>query len=126
MEEVTSGRAALGYHVLGSYAERAVRAHPVLAIAASNTPSLAVSRIAFISSRALHPNAARLFLDYLLSQDGQRHLLEAGLYPLRADRTPTKAHAVAPIRIDRDFDALLDPQHRDALLSRWRTMVDCS
>jgi len=44
VDEVASGRAALGYHVLGSYALRAVRANPVLAIAASNAPLLANGR----------------------------------------------------------------------------------
>jgi iron(III) transport system substrate-binding protein len=126
VEEVASGRAALGFHVLASYAQRATRLHPSLAIAASNTPPLAVSRVAFIPRSAPHPEAARLFLDYLLSRDGQQRLLEAGLFPIRrlADgATDSKADAVTPIRIDRDFDDLLDPQRRDKLLSRWRAAV---
>jgi iron(III) transport system substrate-binding protein len=126
VDEVASGRAALGYHVLASYALRAVHSNTSVAIAASNVPPLAVSRIAFISRRAPHPNAARLFLDYLLSRDGQRHLLEAGLFPIR--RMPgsglsSKVDKVAPIRIDQDFGDLLDQQRRRAQLNRWRTAV---
>jgi iron(III) transport system substrate-binding protein len=126
VEEVASGRAALGFHVLASYAQRATRLHPSLAIAASNTPPLAVSRVAFIPRSAPHPNAARLFLDYLLSQDGQQRLLEAGLFPIRraaSGATRSGTDAVTPIRIDRDFDDLLDPQRRKKLLSRWRAAV---
>ena len=124
VDEVASGRAALGYHVLGSYALRAVRANPVLAIAASNAPLLAISRLALISSRAPHPNAARLFVDYLLSQEGQRHLLKAGLFPIRSEAGDgSRTTALAPIRIDSDFDYLLDPLRRRALLSRWQAAV---
>ena len=121
---LASGRAALGYHVLGSHALRAVRANPVLAIAASNSPLLAISRLALISSRAPHPNAARLFVDYLLSQEGQRHLLKAGLFPIRSKAgADSRTAALAPIRIDSDFDYLLDPLRRRALLSRWQAAV---
>ena len=123
---VASGRAALGYHVLGSYALRAVRDHPSLAIAVSNAPPLAVSRVAVISSRAPHPDAARLFLDYLLSQDGQQQLLKAGLFPIRRapdSPRPNAADEVTPIRIDRDFHDLLDPQRRRELLHRWQAAV---
>ena len=126
VEEVASGRAALGYHVLASYALRAVHSHSSLAIAASSVAPLAVSRIAFISRRAPHPHAARLFLDYLLSRDGQRHLAEAGLFPIRGmpgSAVPSGVAKVTPIRIDRDFGDLLDQQRRRALLQRWQAAV---
>jgi iron(III) transport system substrate-binding protein len=126
VEEVASGRAAVGYHVLGSYALRAVRDYPSLAIAASHVPALAVSRLALISKHAPHPNAARHFLDYLLSEDGQRHLEEAGLFPVR--RRPDSGvvrepGAVAPIRLDSNFDALLDQRRRHKLLRQWQDAV---
>jgi iron(III) transport system substrate-binding protein len=96
----------------------------VLAIAASNAPLLAISRLALISSRAPHPNAARLFVDYLLSQEGQRHLLKAGLFPIRSEAGDgSRTTALAPIRIDSDFDYLLDPERRRTLLSRWQAAV---
>jgi iron(III) transport system substrate-binding protein len=122
VEEVASGRAALGYHVLGSYALRAARDHPSLAIAASSAAPLAVSRVAFIPGRAPHLNAARLFLDYLLSQDGQQRLGDAGLFPIR--RQPgDKAEAVTQIPIDRGFEDLLDRERRRRLLSRWHAAM---
>ena len=123
---VASGRAALGYHVLGSYALRAVRDYPSLAIAASNTPPLAVSRVAVISNRAPHPNTAKRFLDYLLSRDGQQQLLKAGLFPMRREPDspgPNAADEVTPVRIDRDFHDLLDPQRRRELLRLWQAAV---
>lgn len=125
VEEVASGRAALAYHVLGSYALRAVAANPSLAIAASNTPALAVSRVAIISSRAPHPHAAKLFLDYLLSRDGQQRLLEAGLFPIRRNAAaglPCNTN-VSPIRIDQGCGELLDAEYRRKLLELWRATI---
>ncbi len=125
VEEVASGRAALAYHVLGSYALRAVASNPSLAVAASNTPALAVSRVAFVSSRAPHPNAAKLFLDYLLSRDGQERLLEAGLFPIRrnADAVPPGSGDVSPIRIDQGCGELLETGYRRELLQLWRATI---
>ena len=125
VEEVVSGRAALGYHVLGSYALRAVAAHPALAVAASNTPALAVPRVAIISSRAPHSRAARLFLDYLLSRDGQQQLLEAGLFPIRTDINAAAPGSVnvLPLRIDQGGGELLDAAQRRELLEQWRAAI---
>jgi iron(III) transport system substrate-binding protein len=125
VEEVASGRAALAYHVLASYAARAVRAHPALAVAPSGTARLAVSRVAFIPRRAPHPSAARRFVNYLLSPDGQRRLGEAGLHPVLAQGEDDEAGLgpLAPIRIDRDFEALLDPARHNRLLQRWRRVA---
>lgn len=126
VEEVASGRAALGFHVLSSYALRAARSNPSLAIAVSNSPPLAVSRVAFIPRSAPHPNAARLFLDYLLCREGQQRLQEAGLFPILTSAngyTSSAKNAVTPISIDRGFDDLLDPQRRKMVLTRWRAAV---
>jgi iron(III) transport system substrate-binding protein len=118
VEEISSGRAALGYHVLHSYATRAVRGNPALAIAASNSLPVAVSRIAFIPRSAPHPAAARLFIDYLLSAEGQRHLLDTGFCPVRGSTV-----SAAPIRVDRDLATLLERNRRQALLSAWHTTI---
>jgi iron(III) transport system substrate-binding protein len=108
--------------VLGSYALRAARDHPSLAIAVSSAAPLAVSRVAFIPRQALHPNAARSFVDYLLSQDGQQHLGNAGLFPIR--RQPgNKAETVTHIPIDRNFEDLLDRERRRRLLDRWNAAI---
>ncbi len=122
VEAVASGRAALGYHVLGSYALRAARNHSSLAIAASGAAPLAVSRVAFIPDRASHPNAARLFLDYLLSQEGQHRLGDAGLFPIRR-HVGQPAETVTRIPIDRGFEDLLDRDRRRRLLDRWHAAV---
>lgn len=119
VEAVATGRAALGFHVLASYAERAVKAHPHLAIARTNAPRIATSRIAFTCKDAPHPEAAHAFVAYLVSREGQNALGRAGLYPI----LDAPASGLAPIRIDRDFDRLLDASTRADLITRWREAV---
>jgi len=101
-----------------------VASNPSLAVAASHTPALAVSRVALISSRAPHPRAAKLFIDYLLSRDGQQRLLEAGLFPIRNDVGVAPGGAnVSPLRIDRGCGELLDAGQRRELLELWRSTI---
>jgi ABC-type Fe3+ transport system substrate-binding protein len=108
-------RALLGWPVLGSYARRAVASAPHLAIAPSGAPCLAVSRVALVPRQAAQPAAGKLFLDYLLSPEGQRHLGEAGLFPITG---PGAADADL-LRIDDGFADYLDPARRRNLSARW-------
>ena len=87
--------------------------------------TLACSRIAFIARNAEHPNAARLWLDYLLSQRGQTVLAQrARLASVRADvpsAIPAAAlQRLAPIAIGPGLMAYLDRSRRDEFLRRWR------
>jgi iron(III) transport system substrate-binding protein len=109
--------ADLALHVLRAYASEAVAADPHLYIAPSAAPPLAVSRIAFIPRRAANPEAASLFLAYMLSRPGQEALTEGGLIPItsRADFTT--------IPLDEKFARFIDSGTRKALLARWRGAV---
>ena len=61
----------IAYGVFGSYALAARKKVPNLGIVMPKDYTLVTSRVAFISSKAKNPNAAKLFLDYLLSKRGQ-------------------------------------------------------
>jgi len=111
--------AELALHVLGAYAERAVAADPALKVASSASPSMAVARVAFIPRRAENPEAASVFLGYMLSPEGQATIGEAGLFPLNAEQS----RPVAPIPLDERFLRLLDPAFRASVLTRWQTAV---
>jgi len=84
---IDRGEALLGYNMMGSYAlSRAGKDLPNLGIVYPSDYTLVLSRVAFISKRASHPAAARLWLDYLLSTRGQQLLGNAlELYPIRDD-----------------------------------------
>jgi iron(III) transport system substrate-binding protein len=122
--DLEQGRSILVYHLLASYALRAAQANPRLAIAHSNEQPIAISRVAFIPRNAPHPETARLFMDYLLSREGQQHLDESGLFPIRG-RTPPGAEngpsLVLPI--DQGCPELLASTPRRQLVEQWRDAV---
>lgn len=117
VEEIASGRAALGAHVLAAYARRAAAANPALAVADSALPPLAIGRLAFVPRGAVDAAAGRAFVRFLVTDEAQSHLAAGGFDPLRS---------VAPVRriaLDEHARALVDPVRRAALLARWRRAV---
>lgn len=126
VDALASGRSAIGFHLLGSYAARAQQAHPHLSIAASSMPALAISRIAILPRSAPHPIAARRFLDFLLSREGQASLAKGGFRPIRSDagvEDATTGMALRPISIGDGMPDLIDPQRRQAFLERWQRCI---
>lgn len=129
LEGLAAGRYAIGYNLLGSYARAFVREHPELEVVVPDDYALVTHRLAFIARDARHPHAARRFLDYLLSERGQRAIGE--LTPLGtihpALHGPGSANALRerlgdalrPIGIGPGLLATLDDLKREALLSRW-------
>lgn len=86
IERVSSGEHLLAYGIGGSYALSRAKRDRDLGIVLPNDYTLVTSRVALIAGKAAHPNAARLFLDYLLSQRGQNVLAnQVGIYALRDD-----------------------------------------
>ncbi len=123
IEELADARAVVSPHMLGSFVERALAAHPTLAVAASAFPAIAVSRVAFVSRHARNPEGGQRFIEYLLSDEGQSYLDASGLFPMRRPQGE-RARGVAalphaPIRLDETFDALLDPAMRQDLMASW-------
>lgn len=82
---LATGKKILAYNVISSYVLERAQKDQSIGIIVPQDYTLLMSRIAFIPAEAPHPNAARLFLDYLLSRRGQSSL--AGLYmnPVRTD-----------------------------------------
>jgi iron(III) transport system substrate-binding protein len=51
-------------------------------------PVLIHPLVGIIAKNAAHPNAARLFMDYILSQEGQIKIRDEGRVPARSDVPP--------------------------------------
>lgn len=91
--------------------------------------TLVLSRVAFIARNAPNPQGARLWLDHLLSPQGQRLLADGGgLFSVRTDSArPRSALAVGqqlgaaarPIALGPALLAHLDRSKHAALLKRW-------
>jgi iron(III) transport system substrate-binding protein len=130
IERVLSGGELLAFNVNGSYALRAAQAHPELAVIYPKDYVLAASRIALITRRAPHPNAARVFLDYVLSHRGQEALASrCGLFSIRTDVPGENTAKVLgeklgarlkPIHVGPSLLVFLDGQKRADFIRRWR------
>src|SRR5207245_1588946 len=97
LDRLAAGEDVFAYNVIGSYALARAKIDPSLGVVLPQDYTLVMSRVAFIAKRARHPNAARLWLDYLLSRRGQRLLAdESHLFAVRSDvEGPSTAQALA-------------------------------
>src|SRR5690349_14196905 len=133
MERVSSGENLIGYNILGSYALTRAKKDPSIGIAFTTDYNLVLSRLAFVAKNAKHPNAGKVFVDYLLSKRGQTVTAEqAELYSIRTDITGKDAgvafakelgKAVKPIPVSEELLAGLDPAKRLDFLKRWQSAL---
>ncbi len=129
LEGLSAGRYWLGYNLLGSYAMVWAQNHPDIIVQVPSDYSLVLMRMVFVHRDAPHPEAARRFVDFLLSQRGQ-HIL-AGSTPLFSVRDdvigPYTAQRLRdqvgdhlyPIPVNATLLAFVDPLRRQAFLRRW-------
>lgn len=126
MGQIADGRMVFAYNMNQSYGASWLERAPDVRLIVPSDYHLSVSRVAFIPRNAAHPNAARLFLDFLLSREGQRIIGSLGVRPVRDDvqeaRRPS-APGVRPIRVGPALLANLDQARRAGLLARWRTAM---
>jgi iron(III) transport system substrate-binding protein len=130
IERITSGEHWLGYNVIGSYVVLRQRKDPDLGLIYPDDYVLVMSRVAIITKGARRPNAAKLWIDYLLSTRAQSIMAnQATLFSLRADvEGPHSAAALTrelgdrlkPIGIDMKLLDALVPAKRLAALRRWQ------
>jgi len=86
LRRVASGQALVAYNVLGSYALAQAARNPSVGYVFPSDYTLVVSRLMFINRKAGHPNAARLWVDYVLSRRGQSVMANsARLHSVRSD-----------------------------------------
>jgi iron(III) transport system substrate-binding protein len=126
LENIIEGKQWMGYDVIGSYAMEAQKRHPELVVVYPTDYILDLSRVGFVTARARHPAAARLFLDFLLSREGQSILKRHGMGPVRKDlAVPREQSLIDPMRIQAirigpgllsDLDSLVRAQ----FLRRWK------
>ncbi|MDK2766932.1 MAG: ABC transporter substrate-binding protein [Sphingomonas sp.] len=128
IEEISSGRAAFGYNILGSYAADAATRDPRLKIITPKDYTLVSSRIAIIPSTARHPAAAKVFLDFILSQAGQAQLANHQLKSVRRD-VPAPEHLSLAntneraIRVGPALLVLQDQLTRQQFLAKWDAAI---
>ncbi len=133
LEKVSSGEHLLGYNVLGSYALVRAKKDPGLGVVLPKDYALVLSRVIFIGKQAKNPNAAKVWVDYVLSQRGQKLIGgEVELFAIRddvdAEYTAKKLNQqlganVKPIPVSSEIVTYLDSKKRLEFLSAWKTAL---
>jgi iron(III) transport system substrate-binding protein len=123
---ILQGNQWMGYNVIASYAVDMQKAHPELVVVYPTDYVLELSRVAFVTAQARHPATAKLFLDFLLSREGQGILKRHGMGPVRNDLTVSSEQAridpirTQAIRIGPGLLSDLDSLVRAQFLRRWQ------
>jgi iron(III) transport system substrate-binding protein len=128
---IRRGDHVIGYNALGSYAQIAAAKDSNLGYVFPRDYTLVVTRVLMIGKKAANPNAARLWVDYVLSKQGQAVLAtRSGLLPVRTDLEgsgPAIASINAmlpnarPIALESEIaSTVADPQKRLAFLKQWQ------
>lgn len=130
LDGLEEGHLLIGYNLLGSYAAPIVEANPELTLIIPDDYALVTRRLAFVPRRAPHPDTATLFMEYLMSRQGQRTLAEetslGALHPaLKGPGTATELRerfgdALHSPRLGPGLLVGLDRLKRQALLARFR------
>jgi iron(III) transport system substrate-binding protein len=129
LDHVRTGEHHLAFNVLGSYAGRMASEDRRLAIVFPKDYTLVISRIALIPRTARHPNAAKLFVDYLLSRRGQKIVASnSSMFAIRpgvmgdstaAALSTTLGTTARPLPVSPSILLYLDKAKRTAFLKDW-------
>ena len=132
LDALASGRLAIGYNLLGSYAVAAQRAGAPLQVVIPRDYTVVLSRAVFVPKGASQAEAARAFVAYLLSERGQARA-RAGSFVFGFDGAdvpeadgPALAPASAilrPIEISPELLAIQDRAKRARLIGEWRSAM---
>ncbi len=133
LEKITSGEHLLGFNMIGSYVIAKAKKDPNVGMVMPKDYMLVMSRIAILPKAAKHPNAGKLFLDFLLSQDGQEIMArKSDLFAIRAgvtgEFTATQLQAqmgdkLKPIPVGPQLLTNLDQAKRLEFLKEWQQVV---
>lgn len=130
LRAIDNGSALIAYNVLGDYARARAAGSSALGVTLPEDYTLVLSRVMFISRQAAHPNAARLWVDYLMSRRGQRVLADRSrLHAVRDDIDGERSAAalraelgsrLQPITFDARLGQALAPAAYADFIGRWR------
>lgn len=131
-ETVVSGENVMAINIIGSYALDWVKESPNLGVAFGTDYTAAFSRVALLTKGAPNPDAGKLFLDFMLSAEGQSALAAGGLPSVRDDVT-TGLNAVTlnekvggalkPIAMGDNLLTYMNPEKRVAFFKEWNAAL---
>lgn len=133
MERISSGENLIGFNVLGSYANLRAKKDPGIGYAYPSDYTLVMSRVMFIVKDAKNANAAKLWLDYILSKRGQTIIgNQSQLGAIRGDVEgemtaaglgKTLGAGLKPIAVSDGLLVNLDQAKRLDFIKQWQAAV---
>lgn len=133
MERISSGENLLGFNIFSSYALLRAKKDPSIGIVYPKDYTLVMSRVMFASKGAKNPNAAKLWVDYILSKRGQTIVAnQAELGSIRSDvegaqtlagLTKTLGATLKPIPVSPELLGFLDQTKRLEFLKQWQQAI---
>ena len=131
-ETVVSGENVIAINIIGSYALDWVKESPNLGVHFATDYTPAFSRLILTTKDAPHPNAAKLFIDFMLSKEGQSLLAEGGLPSVREDVSAglniktlndRVGGGLKPIAVDEGVLEYMDQMKRVQFLTDWKAAL---
>lgn len=131
LQRLARGEADIAYNVLGPYAWRLARQYPQIDWVLPEDYTLVVTRLQLIHRAARHPAAAKLWMNFVLSREGQQVLSQAsGVPPIREDlprwlgrvNLANSAERLRPIQVGSGLLVYLDSAKKSLFLKRWREL----
>ncbi len=128
-ETVVSGENVLAFNIIGSYGIEWAKEIENLGVAFTTDYTAGFSRVAGIPKGAPHPAAAKLFVDFMLSPEGQSALAAADLPSVRTDITAgldldslneLVGGNLRPIVLDEHLLDFMSPMKRVEFLKQWK------
>ncbi|MFL6661555.1 MAG: ABC transporter substrate-binding protein, partial [Rhizobacter sp.] len=133
MERISSGENVLGFNIFSSYAALRAKKDPSIGIVLPKDYTLVMSRVMFASKTAKNPNAAKLWIDYILSKRGQTIVGNAAeLGSIRADvegemtaaaYQKTLGATAKPIPVGPELLGYLNQAKRLEFLKQWQAAI---
>ena len=127
------GDLALAFNAIGSYAAALIEDQPHLGLYFFDDYNLVMTRTAFVPRTAREPDIAALFIEFLLSPEGQRIIADkTPLLPLLPEQAPAsligreiqaRVGTFLPIRLSPGLLTYLDGLKQRDFLSAWETSL---
>lgn len=129
IDRVADGRLALGYNILGSYADARARQEPDLGVLLLKDFTVVVSRVGLVPRAAARPDLGTAFLAFLMGREGQtimaeRLRLAAVSLEVSAENSARAMEAalgeqLRPVPVSPGLLAYLDQSKRARIIARW-------
>jgi iron(III) transport system substrate-binding protein len=130
LEKVGSGEHALAYNVVGSYALLKAKSDPSIGVVIPKDYAVVMTRVIFIPKDTKRVNAAKVFLNFVLSKRGQEAVAAGNLFSVRNDvegeataarLTRELGSAIKPVAINDELLDLLEPTKRLPVFKKWKS-----